>query len=107
VRNEIFLIIAGMALVTFATRFTCIALFRSNGMPDWLDRWLKHIPTAILTALIVPSLVMPKGHIDISYQNHYLMAGIIAGIVAWRSSNIIATLIAGMGTMLALRLFVQ
>lgn len=102
-RSEIFFIIAGMALVTFATRFSCVALFRQTGMPDWLERWLKHIPTAILTALIVPALVMPKGHIDISFTNHYLLAGLIAAFAAYKTRNIITTLSLGMGTMLALR----
>ena len=103
-RNEIIFIITGMALVTFATRFSCVALFQKTGMPPWLERWLKHIPTAILTALIVPSLILPKGQIDISFHNHYLLAGIVATLVAYKSRNIIATLLLGMGTMLALNL---
>lgn len=105
-RSEIILIIMGMAVVTFATRFSCVALFRQTGMPVWLERWLKHIPTAILTALIVPALVLPKGQIDISFQNHYLLAGFVAALVAYKTSNIIATLTLGMGTMLVLRLLV-
>jgi len=103
VRSEIFLLIAGMALVTFATRFSCLALFRQTGMPDWLERWLKHIPAAILTALIAPALVLPKGQIDISLQNHYLLAGLVAALVAYKSRNIVVTLVLGMGTMLTLR----
>lgn len=101
-RNEIILIIVGMTLVTFATRFSCVALFQQMGMPPWLERWLKHIPTAILTALILPALVLPKGQIDFSFHNHYLLAGIVATFVAYKSRNIIATLMLGMGTMLAL-----
>ncbi|SDF33921.1 AzlD domain-containing protein [Sporolituus thermophilus] len=100
---ETFAIIVGMALVTFATRFSSVALFRQTGIPGWLERWLKHIPTAILTALIVPSLVLPKGQLDLSFHNHYLLAGIVAAIVAYKSRNIVVTLTTGMGTMLALR----
>ncbi|WP_346355248.1 AzlD domain-containing protein [Azotosporobacter soli] len=101
-RTEILLIILGMALVTFATRFSCVALFQKTGMPAWLERWLKHIPSAVLTALIVPALLLPKGQIDVSLGNHYLLAGIVAAIVAYKSRNIVATLLLGMGTMLAL-----
>jgi branched-subunit amino acid transport protein len=103
-RNEIFFIIIGMAVVTFATRFSCVVLFKHTGIPAWLERWLKHIPTAILTALIVPSLVLPKGYLDISFNNHYLLAGIVAAVVAYKRRDIIATLLSGMGTMFALRL---
>lgn len=103
-RSEILVIIFSMAIVTFATRFGCVALFRQTEMPIWLERWLKHIPTAILTALIVPALILPKGQLDITLHNHYLLAGILAAIVAYKSRNIVSTIVLGMGTMIVLRL---
>lgn len=103
-RSEIMLIIAGMAVVTYATRISCVAVFKYTGVPVGFMRWLKHIPTAILTALVVPSLLLPKGQLDISLQNHYLLAGSLAAIVAYRTRNIVATLTCGMGAMLAIRL---
>ncbi|MHC1715195.1 MAG: AzlD domain-containing protein [Acidaminococcaceae bacterium] len=103
-RNEILIIIFSMAVVTFATRFGCVALFRQTEMPIWLERWLKHIPTAILTALIVPALLLPKGQLDLTWHNHYLLAGILAAIVAYKSHNIVFTIVLGMGTMITLRL---
>ena len=102
-RGEILLIIFGMAAVTFATRFGCVALLGRTGMPPGLERWLKHIPTAILTALIMPALLLPQGRLDLSLDNHYLLAGAVAAVVAYKSRNIVATLALGMGTMLALR----
>jgi branched-subunit amino acid transport protein len=103
-RSEILVIIISMAIVTFATRFGCVALFRQTKMPAWLERWLKHIPTAILTALIIPALILPKGQVDITLHNHYLLAGILAAIVAYKSRNIVSTIVLGMGTMIVLRL---
>lgn len=103
-RNEILIVIFSMAVVTFATRFGCVALFSQTEMPTWLERWLKHIPTAILTALIVPALLLPKGQLDFTWHNHYLLAGILAAIVAYKSHNIVFTLVLGMGTMIILRL---
>jgi branched-subunit amino acid transport protein len=103
-RVEILLIIFGMAAVTFFTRFGTFALFRQTGVPCWLGRWLKHIPTAILTALIMPALLLPEGHLDISLHNHYLLAGAVAALVAYKSQNIVATLGLGMTTMFVLRL---
>lgn len=102
--NEILLLIGGMALMTFITRFASIGLFRKTGFPTWLDRWLKHIPTAILTALIVPSLLLPQGELFISFHNHYLVAGIISAVIAYRSHNIVVTLSVGMATMFLLHL---
>ncbi|HBV85651.1 AzlD domain-containing protein [Desulfosporosinus sp.] len=101
-RSEAIYIIMGMALVTYFTRIGALVLFRFTGVPTWLNRWLKYVPVAILTALIVPSLLLPQGYLDISLQNHYLIAGIAAAIVAYKSRNIIATLGIGMSIMFIL-----
>lgn len=103
-RSEVFYIIIGMALVTYFTRIGALALFRFTGVPTWLNRWLKYVPVAILTALIVPSLLLPNGNLDISLSNHYLIAGIAAAFVAYKSRNIIATLGIGISIMIVLKL---
>ncbi|EGW40771.1 AzlD domain-containing protein [Desulfosporosinus sp. OT] len=103
-RSEVFYIIIGMTLVTYFTRFGTLALFRFTGVPTWLNRWLKYVPVSILTALIIPSLLLPKGYLDLSLNNHYLIAGIAAAFVAYKSRNIIATLCLGMSIMFVLKL---
>jgi len=102
-QSDVFYIIVGMALVTYFTRFAALALFRFTGVPTWLNRWLKYVPVAILTALIVPSLLLPRGYLDISLNNHYLIAGVVATFVAYKSRNIIATLGLGMLIMFFLK----
>ena len=101
--NEILLIIAGMAAATFFTRFACLALFSRNGVPEWMGKWLKHVPTAILTALIAPALLLPQGSLDISIGNHYLLAGCVAAATAYKSRSVIATMTLGLAVMFALR----
>lgn len=102
-RTDIIAIIVGMAAVTFLTRFGAQLAVRSTGIPAWLDRWLKHVPTGILTALIVPALVLPRGTLDLTWHNPYLLAGIVAAFVAWRFSNMPLTMGVGMATILLLR----
>ncbi|MDF2569843.1 MAG: hypothetical protein K0R55_1447 [Sporomusa sp.] len=102
-RSEIMLIIVGMAAVTFFTRFGSLALLQKTGLPTWFERWLKHVPIAILTALIVPSLLLPQGQIDFSLNNHYLLAGVLAAIVAYTCRNAILTMGLGLTAMLSLR----
>lgn len=104
-RSEVFYIIIGMTLVTYFTRFGALALFRFTGVPSWLNRWLKYVPVAVLTALIVPSLLLPKGYLDLSLNNHYLIAGLAAAFTAYKSRNVIATLGLGMSIMFILKLF--
>jgi len=91
-RSEIFLIIIGMALVTFITRFASLLLIKWMGIPKSVEVWLKHVPTAILTALILPALLLPRGYLDISLNNSYLLAGVIAAYVAFKSRNVVTTL---------------
>lgn len=103
-RTEIFFIIMGMAAVTFFTRFASVALFQQTGVPAWFERWMKHVPTGILTALIMPTLLLPKGYVDVSLQNHYLVAGIVSALAAYLFRNVIITMSLGLITMLSLRL---
>jgi len=104
-RTEIFLIIMGMAAVTFFTRFAPAALFRKTGVPFWFERWMKHVPTGILTALIMPALLLPKGYLDVSIDNHYLLAGIVAVIATYLFRNVIVSMGLGLAVMVSLRFF--
>lgn len=101
--SDIVLIIFGMAAVTFATRFGAQLFFRGAGIPPWIQRWLKHVPTGILTALIVPALVIPRGQLDLTWHNPYLLAGLVAALAAWRFRNVPLTMGIGMAAILILR----
>jgi branched-subunit amino acid transport protein len=87
------LIFFGMALVTFFTRYTMIALFGHGEMPPRLLRWLYYVPPAVLAALIVPAVLAPQGKLVVGLQ---LWAFLAAVLVAWRTRNIILTIVAGL-----------
>lgn len=101
-RSEIFLIIAGMALATFFTRFACLVFFRRGGVPGWLEKRLKHVPTAILTSLIIPVLLLPRGNLDLTLGNHYLLAGCVTALAAYKTRNVLVTMSLGLAVMLTL-----
>jgi branched-subunit amino acid transport protein len=61
------------------------------------QRVLRQIPPAVLAALVVPALVRPTGQLDLWQPR--LLAGVVAGLVAWRSRNAGITLLAGMGVL--------
>ncbi|AIF49966.1 AzlD domain-containing protein [Pelosinus sp. UFO1] len=103
-RIEFFMNILAMAIATFATRFVSIGLLGSSGVPAWFGRFLKHVPTAMLTALIAPAIFAPRGYIELTFANHYLMAGAVAIFVAYKRQPPIATMGAGIAVMLALRI---
>ncbi len=93
--NE-FLMIAGMSLVTFAVRYPVLALLGKIQLPDRLFRALKFVPPAVLTAIIVPAVVMPKGALDLRPANPALVGGLAAVIIAWRTKNLLLTIILSM-----------
>lgn len=104
-RTEVVIIVAAMAIATFFTRFASFAIFGSAGISPRLKRYLKHVPTAILTALIAPTLFAPQGYIEISTGNSYLIAGIIATLLAFFRQPPLVTMGGGMVAMLAIRSF--
>jgi branched-subunit amino acid transport protein len=86
-----------MTLVTFGVRYPVLALVRRVPLPSSLLDALKFVPPAVLTAIVVPALLAPDGGaIQLSPANAYLVGGLIAGLVAWRSQNLLLTIVAGM-----------
>jgi len=72
-------------------------------MPRWMERALRFVPVAVLTALSVPMLVMPEGEWALSIHNEYLMAGIVAiAVAAWRQ-NLLLTISVGLLVFFVLR----
>jgi branched-subunit amino acid transport protein len=88
-----------MSLVTFAVRYPMLVIFGKLNPPDSIFRALKYVPPAVLTAIIVPALILPDGYqLTIKLTNAYLLAGFVAFGVAWRSRNLLWTIIIGMAT---------
>jgi branched-subunit amino acid transport protein len=86
---------------TFAMRFSFLAAARRMAtVPPTVQRLLRQIPPAALAALVVPALVRPEGTIDL--LNARLFAGIVAGVVAWRTRSTVLTLLVGMAVLLVL-----
>ncbi len=100
--NEVLLVV-GMALVTFLIRYPLLELVGKISLPDRLFKALRYVPPAVLAAIIVPSVIMLKGEIVLTPANPFLVAGLISALVAWRSQNLLLTVIIGMITLLAYR----
>ena len=96
---EIWLTIIGMGIITYSIRFLPIALLEKLELGPNIRQALKYVPVAVLTAIIVPELFMPEGTLDISSGNGRLIAGLIAGVVAWKTKNVLWTIIVGMGAL--------
>jgi len=96
------LLILGLALTSFIPRASFILLFARWPVPALVQRALRYVPAAVFSAILVPALVLTEGALDIGLDNPRLFAGILAGIVAWRTRNTLVTIVTGM---LALHFF--
>lgn len=94
--NEVLLIV-GMASVTFAVRYPVLALLSRMTLPPWALSMLRYVPVAVLTAIVVPAILAPDGQtVLVGVGNAHLYAGIAAGVIAWRTRNLLATIGLGM-----------
>lgn len=95
----LFLTIIAMGLVTFGQRLSFILLADRLVLPPVLRRGLKYVPTAVLSAIFIPDMFMPNGRFDLSLNNAYLIAGLVAAVAAWYSKNVLVTMVIGMAVL--------
>ena len=96
-----------IGLLTYAIRLSFILFFSRMDIPSLLQRAFRFVPVAVLSAIITPALFLPKGVLALSLGNARLLAGIIAIGVAWKTKNVLVTLIVGMGVLYVLQLVMK
>jgi branched-subunit amino acid transport protein len=97
---EKLLIFAAMALATYFTRYTLIAIL-GREVPLLLRRWLRHVPVAVLAALVAPAALAPQGRLEIGLHAWAVLAG---AAVAWRTRSVLWTIVGGLGAFWLLRM---
>ncbi|HEY5670061.1 MAG TPA: AzlD domain-containing protein [Anaerolineales bacterium] len=100
------LVMLAAGLLTYLTRLSFIMLWGKINIPIWLLRSLRFVPPAVFTAIIFPELFLPQATLDISLGNARLIAGILAALVAWKTRNIVLTILVGMSVLLLIQYFV-
>ena len=102
--STIWLAMIGLGILTFLTRFSFIVLLERWQAPEIVQRALRFVPIAVLTAIVVPELVQPNDVLDLRPYNPRLLAGLVATLVAWKTKNVILTIAAGMAVFWLLQL---
>lgn len=90
------LAVIAAGLLTYATRLSSIISYGRFEMPKTVERGLRFVPVAVLTAIFLPELVYLQQDLMISYRNPRLIAGLLAIVVAWRTKNVMYTILIGM-----------
>jgi branched-subunit amino acid transport protein len=94
----------GMALVTYLPRLLPAYTLRGKELPPFLTAWLRYIPAAVLSALLLPSLLVAEGSLNLAWHNLYLWAALPAALVAWKRRSLFGTVLTGMVVVALLRL---
>jgi branched-subunit amino acid transport protein len=103
----LWLVLVCSGILTYATRLSFILLFGKVEVPVLLQHALRFVPIAVLSAIILPALVINGNTLYLSVHNTRLIAGVIASGVAWRTKNIFLTIIAGLAVLWLLQMMVK
>ncbi len=85
----IWLTMAGMGAVTFATRLLPIVLLEKLHPHNAWQRALRFVPPAVLAAIIVPELTAGGYALLSAAGAARLVAAALAAIVAWRTPRVL------------------
>lgn len=96
---RIWLTIGVVALVTLLERASFILFLSRWEMPDWFVRALRYVPVAVFPALIAPMFFHTNGQLDLALAKPKIIGGLAGLLVAWRTQNVLATLLAGMAAL--------
>jgi branched-subunit amino acid transport protein len=100
------LMVIGMALVTYLPRLLPAWFLQGRRIPPFITAWLRYVPVAVLAALLLPSLLVADGKLNLAWDNLYLWAALPAALVALKTRSMFATVLAGMGVVALARLFI-
>jgi branched-subunit amino acid transport protein len=100
---EFALLILGMMLVTYLTRYSMIVILGRWEVPRTVTLALTYVPMAAFAAIIAPELLLQNG--EIALVNARFIAGITAILVAALTRRIMLTIIVGMGTLWIVQVF--
>lgn len=88
-------VVFGMAVVTYATKAGGLWLLGRVDLDERTEAALEVLPGAILVSIVAPELAA-GGLAEWT-------AALVAGVAAWRTENLLVSLIAAIATLLVLR----
>ena len=102
-QNMITLTILGMAAVTWPPRFMPALLLANRQLNQPVQNWLSHVPTAIMAALVAPSILAPEGTMQLSTGNLFLWVSLPTFLCAALTRNFFGTVAVGIIAMAGAR----
>jgi branched-subunit amino acid transport protein len=103
--SGIWLVIAGMAIVTLVPRVAPILFLTGRKIPKAAERWLSLIAPAILAAFLFPDLLLDRsgGAPVLSLFTPYFQAAVPTILVAWKTKSLFLAVVTGMAALALIR----
>ncbi len=90
------LLILALAAATYLLRLLPMIALSRVELPPWAKDWLGLVPGAVLAASLFQTLFIQDGRYALTWRNVYLLAAVPTFLVAWRTRNMILTMLTGM-----------
>ena len=101
----IWLVMILCGLLTLAMRFVMFSDLAPKQLPAWMEEAFGFVPVAVLTAIIMPAVIIsPEGGVMLA-GNSKLPAALIAVTAALVTRSVLATIASGLGSMWVLEYF--
>lgn len=85
-----------VGVFTFLTRLSFILLSEKIKINSTLQRMLQFVPITVLSAIILPEIVRFSSAQNLLPSLPRMLAGGVAIFIAWRTKNVVITIISGM-----------
>jgi len=101
-KTELWIVIIGLGIGSFALRFAFTGLVGDHQLPIWLMRHLRYTAVGILPAIIAPAVLWPaatNGDFDIPRVSAAIIT-LTLGLI-WK--NVVGSIIGGVATLYILQ----
>jgi branched-subunit amino acid transport protein len=103
--RAILLTMVGMGAVTYLPRLLPLWFFSSRTLNAAIIAWLRYVPVAVLSAMLLPSLVLVEGRVTLRPDNLFFWAALPTFLVAWKTKSLFISVLTGMLVVAGARLF--
>ena len=90
------LLVTGMAIATFSIRYIAFGTSDRIQLSPTLLKALRYVPPVVLTAIVVPEVLLQEGSLQIGLDNARLIGAAVACIVGALTQNLLLTIVLGM-----------
>ncbi len=102
--NDVLLLLIGMAVINLLIRLPVFVLADRIRFPRIVERALAYVPVAVLTAIIVPTVLSPPGEATgFDWRNPFLLPAVVTAGLSFAGRGLLATIALGMAVYLAWR----